>query len=157
MRLFGGQLLSPCSPLPRPSSEEELTALFSGLLTRLHVLVVGPGFVLFSPTFLTKHRPDVSNSLGRTPTMQLAAKVAIRLAREKGLYIVVDADGIWLVQLEPEVIKGYQKCVLTPNVVEFQRLCQVVVSSRLLSLLHAAIPWNLMFPIILSAPRNKRR
>ena len=77
--------------------------------------------------------------------MQLAAKIAIQLARGKGLYIVVDADGLWLVQQEPEVIKGYQKCVLTPNVVEFQRLCQAVVSCRPLSQLVAAIPYYLNF------------
>lgn len=59
--------------------------------------------------------------------MQLAARVAIRLAREKDLYIVIDADGLWLVQEDPEVVKGYKKAVLTPNVVEFKRLCDAVV------------------------------
>ncbi|KAL8292513.1 hypothetical protein RQP46_001125 [Phenoliferia psychrophenolica] len=93
--------------LHESSSEEDLTKLFSSLIPRLHVLVIGPG-------------------LGRTPTMQLAAKVALKLAREQGLYVCVDADGLWLVQNEPEVVKGYRRCVLTPNVVEFKRLCDSV-------------------------------
>lgn len=59
--------------------------------------------------------------------MQLAAKVALRLARQAGLYVVIDADGLWLVQNEPDVVKGYKRCILTPNVVEFQRLCDAVV------------------------------
>ena len=42
------------------------------------------------------------------------------------MYVVVDADGLWLLQNEPEVIKGYRKAVLTPNVAEFARLCDKV-------------------------------
>lgn len=41
--------------------------------------------------------------------------------------MVIDADGLWLVQEDPEVVKGYKKAVLTPNVVEFKRLCDAVV------------------------------
>lgn len=59
--------------------------------------------------------------------MQLAARIAIKLAREKLIYLVIDADGLWLIQSEPEVIKGYSRAVLTPNVVEFKRLCDSVV------------------------------
>lgn len=66
--------------------------------------------------------------------MQSAARVAIRLAREKGVYVVVDADGLWLVQNEPDCVKGYERCVLTPNVVEFGRLCDAAVSRLLLRL-----------------------
>ena len=39
------------------------------------------------------------------------------------MYIVVDADGLWLLQNEPDIIKGYRKAILTPNVAEFSRLC----------------------------------
>jgi len=60
--------------------------------------------------------------------MQLAAKVAIAQARKRGTYLVIDADGLFLVQNEPDTVKGYNKCVLTPNVVEFERLCKSVVS-----------------------------
>jgi NAD(P)H-hydrate repair Nnr-like enzyme with NAD(P)H-hydrate dehydratase domain len=63
--------------------------------------------------------------------MQDAAREAIRQAREQDMYIVIDADGLWLVQNEPEVIKGYARVILTPNVVEFQRLCQKLVRKKL--------------------------
>lgn len=60
--------------------------------------------------------------------MQLAARIGIELAREKNLYIVIDADGLYLLQDHPEIVKGYERAVLTPNVVEFQRLCEKMVS-----------------------------
>jgi len=56
--------------------------------------------------------------------MQDCGRIAVELAREANLYIVVDADGLWLLQSEPEVIRGYRKAVLTPNVAEFGRLCK---------------------------------
>ena len=89
-------------------TEQSITDLFNGLLPRLHVLVIGPG-------------------LGRSPIMQQAARIAISLARQRQVYLVIDADGLFLVQNDPSTIKGYQRCVLTPNVVEFQRMCDSVV------------------------------
>ncbi|GAA6014068.1 hypothetical protein JCM10207_000226 [Rhodosporidiobolus poonsookiae] len=86
-------------------SEQKLEEIFNSLLPRLHTLVIGPG-------------------LGRDEHMQLAARVAIRLARKNDLYIVLDADGLWLVQNDPDVVKGYKRAVLTPNVVEFSRLAE---------------------------------
>ncbi len=99
-----------------------------GIFQRLHSVVVGPG-------------------MGRDEHMQRCGKIAIevrtspqcschrnhcanssrplgQLARENDVYIVVDADGLWLVNNEPEVVMGYKKCVLTPNVMEFGRLCK---------------------------------
>lgn len=37
---------------------------------------------------------------------------------------VLDADGLALAQTRPELVQGYKECVLTPNVVEFGRLCK---------------------------------
>lgn len=61
--------------------------------------------------------------------MQLSARIALRLARENQLYVVLDADGLFLVQNDPSVIEGYERAVLTPNVVEFGRLAETCVSS----------------------------
>lgn len=80
------------------------------LIDRLHTVVIGPG-------------------LGRKEHMQEFARVAISKACERRKYIVLDADGLWLIQKHPEYIKGYQKAVLTPNVVEFERLRETLVSS----------------------------
>ncbi|GAA6064742.1 hypothetical protein JCM10212_005321, partial [Sporobolomyces blumeae] len=85
--------------------ESKVTEILKGILPRLHTLVIGPG-------------------LGRSSHMQLAARTAIRLARENNLYIVIDADGLFLVQTDPSVVKGYERAVLTPNVVEFGRLAE---------------------------------
>lgn len=56
--------------------------------------------------------------------MQSYAKMALSLAREKGMFIVLDADGLYMVGQDASVIKGYRRAVLTPNVVEFKRLSQ---------------------------------
>jgi ATP-dependent NAD(P)H-hydrate dehydratase len=77
------------------------------MLSRLHVLVVGPG-------------------LGRDPLMQATVAKVIRAARDKGMPVVIDADALQIVQNEPEIFKGYREAVLTPNVVEFKRLCDAL-------------------------------
>jgi len=67
------------------------------------VLVIGPG-------------------LGREFYMQEFAKLAISLAKEKCMFLVLDADALWLVGQDVSIIKGYRRAILTPNVVEFSRL-----------------------------------
>lgn len=59
--------------------------------------------------------------------MQLAARTAITLARAQGLFIIIDADGLFLIQSDPSLVRGYSRVVLTPNVVEFGRLLKAVV------------------------------
>jgi ATP-dependent NAD(P)H-hydrate dehydratase len=59
--------------------------------------------------------------------MQAYAKLGVRLAREQDMYMVIDADGLFMVEKSPDVIQGYKKVVLTPNVVEFKRLCEAQV------------------------------
>jgi ATP-dependent NAD(P)H-hydrate dehydratase len=36
--------------------------------------------------------------------------------------IVIDADGLWLISQNMDLVRGYKKCILTPNAVEFERL-----------------------------------
>lgn len=89
----------------------------------MHVLVVGPG-------------------LGREDYMQKFARLAVSVAREQDMYLVLDADALYMVGKDPAVIKGYHKAVLTPNVVEFKRLSEAVV--RVLSLrtnIHALLDY----------------
>ncbi|GAA5803609.1 hypothetical protein HPULCUR_009092 [Helicostylum pulchrum] len=83
----------------------EIVDRVTGVFNRLHVLVVGPG-------------------LSRDECMIDTAKELIMKAREQNMAIVIDADGLFLVQKYPETIQGYKKAVITPNVVEFQRLCE---------------------------------
>lgn len=97
------------------------------MFPRLHVLVVGPG-------------------LGRDPLLQSTCKHVLAEARRRGLPVVIDADGLQIVSRHPEIFWGWGgegrrhhagdgrlqvekesragACVLTPNVVEFGRLCK---------------------------------
>lgn len=90
------------------STVVEITSLLEALLPRLHVLVVGPG-------------------LGRETHMQAFARLAIQMARENGLYLVLDADALLVVQEDPEIIRGYRKAIITPNVAEFAKICDSLV------------------------------
>ncbi|TKA31761.1 ATP-dependent (S)-NAD(P)H-hydrate dehydratase [Salinomyces thailandicus] len=75
------------------------------MLDRLHVIVIGPG-------------------LGRDPAMQEVCARVIQEAKKKGVSFVLDADGLYLAQTRPELVKGYKDCILTPNIVEFGRLAK---------------------------------
>src|SRR3954462_2440473 len=75
------------------------------MLPRLHVLVVGPG-------------------LGRDQLMQDTCAKVLEAARKENMPFVLDADGLNLAQTRPELVQGYKECILTPNVVEFGRLCK---------------------------------
>lgn len=80
------------------------------MFQRLHVLVVGPG-------------------LGREDYMQNFARLAVSIAKEQKMYLVLDADALYMVGKDVSIIKGYEKAVVTPNVVEFKRLSKAVVGS----------------------------
>lgn len=86
---------------------EQVAAGIIEMLSRLHVLVVGPG-------------------LGRDPLMQATVARVIRAAHEREMPMVLDADALLIVQKDPGLVKGYRGAVLTPNVVEFKRLCDAL-------------------------------
>ncbi|KAA0716038.1 ATP-dependent (S)-NAD(P)H-hydrate dehydratase [Triplophysa tibetana] len=50
----------------------------------------------------------------------------IERSKLRSIPIIIDADGLWLVAKEPSVIQGYQKGILTPNVMEFSRLYEAM-------------------------------
>lgn len=77
------------------------------MLPRLHVLVVGPG-------------------LGRDSLMQSTIYHVLKAAREANMPFVIDADALQVVQQNPDLVKGYENAILTPNVVEFGRLCDAL-------------------------------
>ncbi|KAF9736021.1 hypothetical protein PMIN06_002560 [Paraphaeosphaeria minitans] len=90
------------------ASSESIDSVSSevvGMLSRLHVLVIGPG-------------------LGRDKLMQDTCAKVIQEARKQGIPFVLDADGLYLAQTQPELVQGYTECILTPNVVEFGRLAK---------------------------------
>ncbi|XP_060065217.1 ATP-dependent (S)-NAD(P)H-hydrate dehydratase-like [Ylistrum balloti] len=72
-------------------------------LPRLHAIVLGPG-------------------LGRSAISMKNATAIIEFAKKREIPLVIDADGLYLLQQNPGIIFEYTKAILTPNVVEFNRL-----------------------------------
>jgi ATP-dependent NAD(P)H-hydrate dehydratase len=56
--------------------------------------------------------------------MQNYAFLAASLARAQGMFIVLDADALWLLGQDLSMVKGYRRAVITPNVAEFNRLAE---------------------------------
>lgn len=84
---------------------ESITEPIIAMLDRLHVIVIGPG-------------------LGRDAAMQETCARVLKEARKRSVGFVLDADGLLLVQKQPDLVQGYKECILTPNVVEFGRLAK---------------------------------
>ncbi|KAI4902588.1 hypothetical protein NFI96_033947 [Prochilodus magdalenae] len=89
--------------LDSPNAVEEIEKW----LPRLHSLVVGPG-------------------LGRDDVILKTAKEVIEKSKSRGIPIIIDADGLWLVAKEPSIIQFYQRGILTPNFMEFSRLYEAM-------------------------------
>ncbi|PQQ14174.1 ATP-dependent (S)-NAD(P)H-hydrate dehydratase isoform X2 [Prunus yedoensis var. nudiflora] len=78
-------------------------------MERFDCLVIGPG-------------------LGRDPFLLDCVSKIIKLARQSNVPIVIDGDGLFLVTNSLDLISGYPLAVLTPNVNEYKRLVQKVLS-----------------------------
>ncbi|KAH8263579.1 hypothetical protein KR044_010862 [Drosophila immigrans] len=72
-------------------------------IERLHVVVVGPG-------------------LGRDSGVLKTATHVIKLCLAMGKPLVVDADGLFILNDNIELICGQRNVILTPNAMEFRRL-----------------------------------
>lgn len=83
----------------------DLSSKVEPLLNRVHVVLIGPG-------------------LGRDPLVFSQIRQILELTKSRKLPLVIDADGLFLVQQDLTVVESYlpNKIILTPNVVEFQRL-----------------------------------
>jgi ATP-dependent NAD(P)H-hydrate dehydratase len=58
--------------------------------------------------------------------MESFTRMALSIARSQGMFLVLDADAIQVIGKDVSLIKGYRRAVVTPNVVEFKRLSEVV-------------------------------
>uniref|UniRef100_A0AAV1UV15 ATP-dependent (S)-NAD(P)H-hydrate dehydratase n=1 Tax=Peronospora matthiolae TaxID=2874970 RepID=A0AAV1UV15_9STRA len=74
------------------------------VLPRLDVLVIGPG-------------------LGRDASVHEIARQIIGKAQEANVPLILDGDALYLVSQRPDTIKGYTNAILTPNAMEYARLC----------------------------------
>ena len=73
-----------------------------------HLLLIGPG-------------------LGRNQSMLGRISIIMDKVKASNIPVVIDADGLWHLTNNPNVIKGYRKAVLTPNAVEFSHLVHSVL------------------------------
>lgn len=92
---------------PKELSIKDIVSRIENFLNRVHVVVIGPG-------------------LGRDPMLLETVASIINIVKSQKKPLVIDADGLYLVQNKLELIKGYRECVVTPNVVEFERLATAV-------------------------------
>lgn len=77
-------------------------------LPRLHCVVLGPG-------------------LGRNQSTLGRMSLVLEKAKGLGLPCILDADALWRVNMNPAMVQGYTKAVLTPNAMEFSRLVKAVL------------------------------
>jgi ATP-dependent NAD(P)H-hydrate dehydratase len=75
------------------------------LLNRIDIVVIGPGF-------------------GRDDLMLASLVKIVQEVKVLNKPLIIDADGLYLVSMYPELIQNYSKAILTPNVNEFNRLKQ---------------------------------
>jgi ATP-dependent NAD(P)H-hydrate dehydratase len=68
-----------------------------------HCILIGPG-------------------LGRAPPVMDAVQQIIKIAVAKNKYLVLDADALFMLSLYKQILQGYDRVVLTPNVTEFRRM-----------------------------------
>lgn len=84
-------------------------------LPRLHILIIGPG-------------------LGREPGILETVSSLIQFCRDEPGYgkpLVIDADGLFMVTKNPEIIRNYPSgVILTPNAIEFSRLAKAVLDKQ---------------------------
>ncbi|CAG7838636.1 unnamed protein product [Allacma fusca] len=78
---------------------------------RMHSFVIGPG-------------------LGRDPKILETVAILIEKLKELEKPMIIDADGLFLITDRPQLIQSYSKAILTPNSVEFSRLCTVVLGGE---------------------------
>lgn len=94
----------------QPILDSECSKLNKEMVSRIHCLVVGPG-------------------LGRNEIAHQAVKNAAESAKSNRIPIVVDADGLFVLNSDISLVIGYEKCILTPNEMEFKRLYDATFGS----------------------------
>ncbi|KKK12389.1 hypothetical protein P175DRAFT_0446918 [Aspergillus ochraceoroseus IBT 24754] len=92
---------------PNSIDAPALASPIIAMLSRLHTIVIGPG-------------------LGRDGVTLKVVTEVMKEARSRSIPFILDADGLLLVTEDPDLVKGYKECILTPNVNEFGRLAKAL-------------------------------
>jgi len=93
----------PCQASPPKTND--LTEEVKSLIKRVSVVVVGPG-------------------LGRDNYTQQFSIELIEHIKSMKLPLIIDGDGIQLVCIQPNCVKGYENAIVTPNYNEFKFLIE---------------------------------
>jgi ATP-dependent NAD(P)H-hydrate dehydratase len=101
----------------------------------------------------------IGPGLGRDATSVAFAREILAFARRLKIPTVVDADGLFLVSLEPELVRGNPDAVLTPNAAELTRLARAVLGEQEANELERARTRSLRMKTRMraSSPRARRR
>ncbi|KAK9827360.1 hypothetical protein WJX81_001002 [Elliptochloris bilobata] len=91
------------SRVPFDGMVQERTEQIQAWLKRFDVVIIGPG-------------------LGRDEMTMKTVVNVIRLLREREISVVIDADGLFIVTRNLDLVRGNPRCILTPNKAEFGRL-----------------------------------
>ncbi|KAJ5077942.1 atp-dependent (s)-nad(p)h-hydrate dehydratase family member [Anaeramoeba ignava] len=83
--------------------EKKIVENITSWLDKLGGLIIGPG-------------------LGRDPKVINQVEKIILSAKEKKVPMVIDADGLFIITQNKELIKGNENVIITPNKMEFWRL-----------------------------------
>ncbi|EQC42199.1 YjeF, variant [Saprolegnia diclina VS20] len=99
-----------------PDAIERIAAV----LPRIDAIVIGPG-------------------LGREPFVLDLVKNVVGVAKARDMPIVLDGDALYMLAADTTLIAGYRHAVLTPNIVEYGRLCVATGLLKELNLVLAAL------------------
>ncbi|XP_013097916.1 ATP-dependent (S)-NAD(P)H-hydrate dehydratase [Stomoxys calcitrans] len=89
--------------------DENAVEIIAPWLERLHVIIIGPG-------------------LGRDPEIQKTVIELIKVCLQIEKPMVIDADGLAILNDHLDLIQGQRNVILTPNAMEFRRLFGTVAS-----------------------------
>ncbi|OXB80600.1 UNVERIFIED_CONTAM: hypothetical protein H355_014943 [Colinus virginianus] len=106
-------------------------------LPRLHSVVIGPGLgrdeALLenakeeNAEFILDVRSFKFANVLKSSAFFFFLQAIIEKSKLKGIPIIIDADGLWLISQQPSLIQGYQRAILTPNYIEFSRLYEAML------------------------------
>jgi ATP-dependent NAD(P)H-hydrate dehydratase len=112
--VYSWSKMSSDDPSAVAAEQRRMHEKMMDLLPRFHAMTIGPG-------------------LGRDARVLEAVKMTILSCKErqtKGVKdpvpLIIDADGLWLIERAPEIMKGYSDAVLTPNAAELSRLAMAL-------------------------------
>ena len=109
-------------------------------ISKSHSLIVGPGLGRTSNAFkyvqvrvahkFRKCRAQFLVFICCLFCHNTTKQIALKCAQAKNIPVLIDADGLFLLCQDTSLVKGYAKCILTPNVMEFKLLYDSCVSDN---------------------------